>query len=193
MGYTLCHDTTCLSILRMIRGDCTVTSAHAQFAKAVVRLRVLNVSCACPDHTAHVSSLFWPGHLRRFCRNVLHREFDFLWQNSRLLNNGNIMGYFSDLNGNDKLYWPGGLGMNYSCACAVTGTCESDNFGCNCDIKDGQTRTDFGFVVVKEDLPIASLTFKEIGTGSSGSYYVGPLMCSERQFGNLRFDEHKKS
>ena len=77
------------------------------------------------------------------------------------------------------------MGVNNSCACAITRTCESDDFGCNCDIMDGKTRTDFGILTDRWELPIWSMVFDDIGGSSSGRYRVGPLMCSDIEFGNF--------
>lgn len=103
------------------------------------------------------------------------------------MNNGDVKGYFTDISGNDKNYWPGGLGEEFMCGCGLTGTCESDAFTCNCDIQDNATRSDFGYVLNKTDLPIGSLTFSDVGPGIFGSYLVGPLMCSQKEFGNPYF------
>lgn len=52
-------------------------------------------------------------------------KLDIYFKNSRLLNNGDKRGWFSDVAGNQKNYWPGGLGETNKCACAITGTCQS--------------------------------------------------------------------
>ncbi|KAL4228481.1 hypothetical protein ACF0H5_011528 [Mactra antiquata] len=111
------------------------------------------------------------------------QEAEYECTNSRLLNNGDKKGYFSDTRGEAKNFWPGGMGLDNQCSCGVTKTCASDQFGCNCDVKDGKTRKDFGKVVDKADLPIGTITLEEIGGISSGRYLVGPLKCSQIEFG----------
>ena len=101
------------------------------------------------------------------------------------MNNGSMKGYFTDIDGNNITYGPGGMGVEYQCACGLTGTCDSDNVSCNCDIEDDIERSDFGYIIYKYDLPIWSFTSSDVGIGRSGSYFVGPLMCSEKQFGNI--------
>ena len=99
------------------------------------------------------------------------------------MNNGSMIGYFTEIDGNNITYGPGGMGVDYSCACALTGTCDSDDVRCNCDIEDGVERDDFGFIIDKEDLPVWTFTTSDVGEERYSSYYVGPLMCSRKEFG----------
>lgn len=39
------------------------------------------------------------------------------------MNKGDKKGFFSDIRGKEKNYWPGGLGEEYQCGCGITGTC----------------------------------------------------------------------
>lgn len=111
-----------------------------------------------------------------------YQEGGYRCNNSRLLNNGDKKGWLTDLDGNDLDYFFGGLGNQWSCGCDITGTCASDDFGCNCDVNDGQLRSDYGRAL-KPDVPIGSVTLTEIGPGHYGEYYISPLMCSQREFG----------
>ncbi|KAH3692470.1 hypothetical protein DPMN_194311, partial [Dreissena polymorpha] len=131
------------------------------------------------DYVIGVDALKFLVNTSFFCS----QEAAYECTNSRLLNNGNKRGWFSDVAGNQKNYWPGGLGETNKCACAITGTCQSDNYGCNCDVMDGVTRKDFGKVINKSDLPIGSVTFLDIGGTSIGKYSVGPVMCAHKEFG----------
>ena len=101
------------------------------------------------------------------------------------MNNGSMIGYFTDIDGNSITYGPGGMGVDYQCACALTGTCDSDNVGCNCDIEDGVQRDDNGYMIDKTVLPIWAFTTSDVGAGRASSYYVGPLMCGRKEFGKI--------
>lgn len=57
------------------------------------------------------------------------------------------------------------------------------NYGCNCDIMDGVTRSDWGVITDKAQLPIGSVTLLDIGGASTGSFQVDSLRCSQREFG----------
>lgn len=46
-----------------------------------------------------------------------------VYQDSRLMNGGDKKGFFSDLNGVVKDYWPGGNGVAGMCGCGLTKTC----------------------------------------------------------------------
>ena len=100
------------------------------------------------------------------------------------MNNGDKKGWLTDLDGNDLDYFFGGLGNQWSCGCDITGTCASDDFGCNCDVNDGKLRSDYGRAL-KPDVPIGSVTLTEVGPGHYGEYYISPLMCSQREFGKI--------
>lgn len=39
------------------------------------------------------------------------------------MNGGDKKGYFTDMNGNVKDYWPGGMGVAGMCGCGVTKSC----------------------------------------------------------------------
>ncbi|XP_053408175.1 uncharacterized protein LOC123560993 [Mercenaria mercenaria] len=113
-------------------------------------------------------------------------------KNSRLLrHNGEWMGYFTDLSGIPKGHWPGGMGESNQCACGNLHRCENPTDGCNCDIKDGKWRHDFGVETDKEHLPIKSVTLNENdGDESEGKVTIGPLQCSGREFGILPTCQH---
>ncbi|KAK3577967.1 hypothetical protein CHS0354_020807 [Potamilus streckersoni] len=111
------------------------------------------------------------------------QEAGYTCQNSRLLNNGDMKGYFSTINGTARNYWPGGQGVDNMCGCGLIGACDSPSALCNCDIADGVERTDFGVITNKADLPIGSVTFLEVGSGRTSMYYAGPLRCAKKEFG----------
>nr|XP_011437301.2 uncharacterized protein LOC105335200 isoform X1 [Crassostrea gigas] len=114
-----------------------------------------------------------------FCR----QEVEYSCTDSRLMNGGDKKGFFSDLNGVVKDYWPGGNGVAGMCGCGLTKTCAEPDKNCNCDTMDGRPRKDIGVVTKPEDLPVGSVTFNEIGDSSSGQYFVAPLKCSRQEFG----------
>ncbi|XP_064594774.1 uncharacterized protein LOC135461554 [Liolophura sinensis] len=100
--------------------------------------------------------------------------------------NSGLMGKDSFWSGTDKkkrTYWAGGLGQEKMCGCGVTKSCEDPKVNCNCDIADGKERKDFGLIINKADLPVGSVTLKEVGGDKKGSLSVGPLMCGQNQFG----------
>ncbi|WAR04466.1 FCGBP-like protein [Mya arenaria] len=109
------------------------------------------------------------------------QEAEYECTNSRLMNNGDRRGWWTDINGRNRDSWPGGLGESNKCACAITKTCASDSYGCNCDVMDGNTRKDFGRVY--EKTAIGAVTFLDVGGDSRGAFSVGPLMCADREFG----------
>lgn len=80
-------------------------------------------------------------------------------------------------------YWPGAMGEAGKCGCGILKTCDSPDVFCNCDIKDGKTREDFGLITDKSKLPVTALSFNDLRPGSWGKYTLGPLRCSQFQFG----------
>ncbi|XP_046570317.1 uncharacterized protein LOC124278610 isoform X1 [Haliotis rubra] len=80
-------------------------------------------------------------------------------------------------------YLPGGLpDEDGSCGCGVTDTCEERGSKCNCAIDDGKTRKDFGIQIDRNDLPIVSVNVSFNGQ-KKGVSFVGPIRCSNEQFG----------
>lgn len=68
-----------------------------------------------------------------------------------------------------------------SCGCGITNSCESKTVKCNCQIGDGKARKDIGLIIDKNDLPILKVT----STVSDGIFVLGPLECSQKQFGKM--------
>ncbi|XP_064643492.1 uncharacterized protein LOC135497618 [Lineus longissimus] len=87
-----------------------------------------------------------------------------------------------DIDGNKVAHFPGGNAQR-QCACGVVGRCE-DNKQCDCDIKDGKTRKDFGLLTKSGPLPVGKLKFKKVGKGGAkGKFSVHMLKCGQAQFG----------
>ncbi|XP_059149452.1 uncharacterized protein LOC131936443 [Physella acuta] len=107
------------------------------------------------------------------------QSVEFTCQSSRLMAGG---GYLTVAGDERKLnYFAGANGVHGSCGCGTTNSCDAPNVKCNCDIGDGVTRSDFGLVVNKTDLPVVKLT-AEIGDRKSGTYTLGPLQCASKPF-----------
>lgn len=113
----------------------------------------------------------------QFCMQELKYEC----KNSGLMA-GNSSSWF-DGKGVAQDYWAGALGESGKCGCGILKTCDRPDVFCNCDIKDGKTREDFGFIIDKSKLPVTALAFHDLPAGSWGRYTLGPLKCSQFQFG----------
>ncbi|CAL1543656.1 unnamed protein product [Lymnaea stagnalis] len=108
------------------------------------------------------------------------QRVEFRCKRSRLFNGGGSVSVTSaqrQLN-----YFPGAGGVQNSCGCGVTNSCQDPSVKCNCDIGDDVNRKDFGLIIDKKDLPVISVT-AESGEGRSATYVIGNLQCSQRQFG----------
>ncbi|ESP02989.1 hypothetical protein LOTGIDRAFT_230443 [Lottia gigantea] len=86
-------------------------------------------------------------------------------------------------NGTQLNYFPGGKQREGYCGCGVTCSCVNTNYTCNCDITDNVTRYDIANHTIKEDLPIKSFYVNLSLPDSYSRIIVGPLLCSEQQFG----------
>lgn len=118
------------------------------------------------------------------CAFVMSVTYFYIYfsQNSRLTNNG---GYVTVTGSNQRLdYFPGANGVRDSCGCGATQSCDDPTVRCNCDIEDGKERKDFGLIINKEHLPVVGLT-AVIGVSRSGTYEIGNLQCSQKQFGEF--------
>ncbi|XP_060558687.1 uncharacterized protein LOC132718978 [Ruditapes philippinarum] len=100
-----------------------------------------------------------------------------------LFRDGEWKGYVTDLRDQRLEHGPGGMGISGSCGCGVLSVCANEADKCNCDLKDGQNRTDRGKETNKDFLPFAKVTLNDVGAGSTGKFSVGALMCSQREFG----------
>lgn len=67
-------------------------------------------------------------------------------------------------------YFPGAKPGSGNCACGDTGTCANASLSCNCDKNDFEWRSDEGFIIYKDDLPI--LAFRAGDTGET-KYFIG--------------------
>ncbi|XP_021339673.1 neurexin-4-like [Mizuhopecten yessoensis] len=81
-------------------------------------------------------------------------------------------------------FFPGGLSQTGMCPCGLTGSCSDPAESCNCNVKDGETRMDFGVEFNKENLPITAMFFNDIGTSDNqnASYTLSSLRCSQQSF-----------
>lgn len=71
------------------------------------------------------------------------------------------------------------------CGCGLTKTCVNAASTCNCDVIDGEIHWDGGYLFDRKSLPVKELRFGGLKSGSTGSYNIGALKCSPRQFGNV--------
>ncbi len=78
-----------------------------------------------------------------------------------------------------NLGWGGGQGAGTGCACGITGSCAgSSSSKCNCDANDKVWRSDEGYVIKKDVLPITSIAVGDTGASYEKLVYtVGPLLC----------------
>lgn len=66
----------------------------------------------------------------------------------------------------------------------MTGSCEGGKFDkCNCDIEDGKTRVDEGYIFKKNRLAVCGVcitldTPRDINSPRKGTYTLGDLQCS---------------
>ncbi|XP_033113885.1 contactin-associated protein-like 4 [Anneissia japonica] len=75
--------------------------------------------------------------------------------------------------------WGGGKTYNRTCACGITGICASSvDLGCNCDNNDNQLRSDGGFLVDRNRLPVTKIYIGDADVSYEYSFYsLGPLKC----------------
>ncbi|RDD42651.1 Fibrillin-1 [Trichoplax sp. H2] len=79
-------------------------------------------------------------------------------------------------------FWGGAQG-GYQCGCSKTQTCAGSNKLCNCDVLDGKTRWDGGYIFDRQSLPLARVRFGGLRHSSRGVFEIGPVECSSRVFG----------
>ncbi|XP_076437197.1 uncharacterized protein LOC143276534 [Babylonia areolata] len=78
-------------------------------------------------------------------------------------------------------YFPGGSNDKPgSCPCGLTNSCSKPKVNCNCDVEEGGMRRDFGLIVDKSQLPVLSVRST---SGANYAFTLGPLQCSDKQFG----------
>ena len=74
-------------------------------------------------------------------------------------------------------YWGGGTKDGYNCACGVAGNCADHKLKCNCDSMDTEWRSDGGYLLDKEDLPVSRIQFSKKYTNPSAMFRLGSLEC----------------
>jgi len=122
-----------------------------------------------------------PGQMKALVDNseFCAQKVEYNCKNSGLM--GATGGRVSGPNG-DLGYFPGADGAAGQCGCGATKSCDDRTASCNCNIKDGKMRKDFGLIINKADLPATRVT-EEAGADSASSYNVGGLECGQKQFG----------
>ncbi|XP_033732371.1 uncharacterized protein LOC117321874 [Pecten maximus] len=92
--------------------------------------------------------------------------------------------YFTNMKDERRDFFPGGLGETGMCPCGLLSRCADPNQSCNCNVKDGEARMDFGAEFDKNNLPITGMHFGDIGTSSNqnASYTLSSLKCSQQEF-----------
>ena len=159
-----------------------------------------------PKTTLHFKATAWDGCLKevpsisifrlRCCPcPILLYIFGWLlyiFQLSGLLGQG---AHYSVLDGSPRHHWGSAYTIDIygayravtnNCACGLNDACADtpgDTYNCHCDIRDNKTRHDLGQIILKADLPVVGLYLPDIGSGSTVSYWIGPLRCGEEQFG----------
>ncbi|KAK3731881.1 hypothetical protein QZH41_008568, partial [Actinostola sp. cb2023] len=80
--------------------------------------------------------------------------------------------------GRQMKYWGGASRDSGMCACGMTGSCAS-NASCNCDANKDFWLEDSGLLNYKEDLPVISLRFGDVGDvpDELGYHTLGKLRC----------------
>ncbi|KAK3737619.1 hypothetical protein QZH41_004177 [Actinostola sp. cb2023] len=79
--------------------------------------------------------------------------------------------------GRQMKYWGGASRDSGMCACGMTGSCAS-NASCNCDANKDFWLEDSGLLNYKEDLPVISLRFGDVGDSDELGYHtLGKLIC----------------
>ncbi|OWF37427.1 uncharacterized protein LOC110467400 [Mizuhopecten yessoensis] len=121
--------------------------------------------------------------------NVVQKIVDFsqfcVQEASYTCKNSDLKGfYFTNMKSQMREFFPGGLSQTGMCPCGLTGSCSDPAESCNCNVKDGETRMDFGVEFNKENLPITAMFFNDIGTSDNqnASYTLSSLRCSQQSF-----------
>ncbi|KAK3745486.1 hypothetical protein QZH41_007549 [Actinostola sp. cb2023] len=85
--------------------------------------------------------------------------------------------------GRQMEYWGGASRDSGMCACGMTGSCAS-NASCNCDANKDFWLEDSGLLNYKEDLPVISLRFGDVGDvpDELGYHTLGKLICYVVEF-----------
>ena len=95
--------------------------------------------------------------------------------------NGSFLVQWTDSNGAKQSGWGGSNGSS-SCACGKEKKCAKPTSLCNCDISDNTWRSDSGLLSRKTSLPATELKFSDISAKKFGKFYLGALLCENRQF-----------
>ena len=96
---------------------------------------------------------------------------------SALLFNNDLRGWWVWRDSTKMTYW-GGASGNGKCACGMTNSCASFNYGCNCDRNDHIWREDSGLLTDKTKLPVKQLRFGYTGDSKEQGYHtLGKLKC----------------
>lgn len=87
--------------------------------------------------------------------------------------------------------WGGSGGID-ACACGTSGTCEGPaGAKCNCDLEDGQSRSDDGWIYDKTRLPVCEVCITldpttPVMTSRTAAYVVSNLHCNSGPIGEIR-------
>lgn len=86
--------------------------------------------------------------------------------------------------------WGGSGGID-ACACGTSGTCEGPaGAKCNCDLEDGQSRSDDGWIYDKTRLPVCEVCITldpttPVMTSRTAAYVVSNLHCNSGPIGEI--------
>ncbi|XP_060071909.1 uncharacterized protein LOC132551782 [Ylistrum balloti] len=92
--------------------------------------------------------------------------------------------YFTNIRNEKRHFFPGSLNRDGACPCGLLSTCADPNKLCNCNLKDGVERMDFGAEFDKDNLPITAMYFGDVGRAANqnASYTISSLKCSQQAF-----------
>ncbi|RDD36937.1 Fibrillin-2, partial [Trichoplax sp. H2] len=115
----------------------------------------------------------------QFCKQWINYEC----KNAPLLNNGKSKySYWVSHEGKAMNYWGDANGQG-RCGCGMTKTCVNASSSCNCDVLDGKTHWDGGYLLNRKSLPVKELRFGGLKKDSVGNYKIGAIKCASREFG----------
>ena len=89
------------------------------------------------------------------------------------------MGWWVSRDGIKMTNWGGAPDLSNKCACGLHKTCASLSYNCNCDMNDNVWRSDSGFLISKDKLPVTQLRFGDTGYtyGNAGYHSLGAFKC----------------
>ena len=92
--------------------------------------------------------------------------------------NNYASGWWVSRDSTKMTYWGGASPGSGKCACGMSNTCVSPNYGCNCDANQFVWHEDSGLLTDKTHLPVKQLRFGDTGSNYEHGYHtLGKLKC----------------